>query len=57
MGIIECLSRQPHGDPWLKSELDEKFVAIAIDSFHKALDCMRSRLENNVPLSTGTKTF
>ena len=57
MGIVDFLSRQLQRDPWPESELDKKFVVIAIDPFHKALDCMSSRLENNVPLSTGTKTF
>ena len=36
MGIV--------GDPWLESEIDEKFVVKSIDDFHKALDCLYSWL-------------
>ena len=45
MGIVDYLSRDPFNDPWPESELDEKFVVASINSFHKALDCMNSRLE------------
>ena len=32
-------------DPWPEPDLDEKFVLATINSFHKAFDCMNSRLE------------
>ena len=44
MGIVDYLSRDPIGEPWLESELDEKFVVASIDQFHAALDCLNSRL-------------
>ena len=47
MGIVDYLSRDPYNDPWPESELDKTIVVATIDSFHKALDCMNSRLENN----------
>ena len=43
MGIVDYLSREPNGDPWPESELDEKFVATSIECFHKALDCLYTR--------------
>ena len=46
MGIVDCLSRDPYKVPWPESEIDEKFVVATINSFHKAIDCMSSRLEN-----------
>ena len=39
MGIVGYLSRDPNGEPWPESVLDEKFVVTSIESFHKALDC------------------
>ena len=44
MGIVDYLSREPNGKPWLESKLDEIFVVTSIQSFHKALDCLSSRL-------------
>ena len=44
MGIVDYLSREPNGKPWPESELDERFVVTSIESFHKALDCLSSRL-------------
>ena len=44
MGIVDYLSRDPIGEPWPESELDEKFVVASIDQFHAALDCLNSRL-------------
>ena len=38
MGIVVYLSREPNGEPWPESELDERFVVTSIESFHKALD-------------------
>ena len=46
MGIVDYLSRNPKGEPWTKSVLDEKFVVTSIESFHKALDCLNSRLND-----------
>ena len=45
MGIVDYVSPDTFNDPWPESELDEKFVAATINSFHEALDCMNSRLE------------
>ena len=47
MGIVDYLSRNPKGEPWPESELDEKFVVTSIESFHKALDCLNSRLSDH----------
>ena len=47
MGIVDYLSRAPNGEPWPESELDEKFVVTSIESFHKALDCLHSRLSDH----------
>ena len=44
MGIVDYLSRDPIGEPWPESQLDEKFVVASIDQFHKALDCLNNRL-------------
>ena len=44
MGIVDYLSRETNGKPWLESKLDEIFVVTSIESFHKALDCLSSRL-------------
>ena len=46
MGIVDYLSRDPYSARWPESELDEKVVVATFNSFHKALDCMNSRLEN-----------
>ena len=47
MGIVDYLSRDPNGEPWPESELDEKFVVSSIESYHKALDCLHSRLSDH----------
>ena len=47
MGIADYLSRDPKGEPWPESVLDEKFVVKSIESFHKALDCLHSRLSDH----------
>ena len=46
MGIVDYLSRNPKGEPWPESVLDEKFVVKSIESFHKAVDCLNSRLND-----------
>ena len=46
MGIVDYLSRNPKGEPWPESVLDEKFAVTSIESFHKALDCLNSRLND-----------
>ena len=46
MGIVDYLSRNPKGEPWPESVLDEKFVVTSIESFHKALDCLNSRIND-----------
>ena len=46
MGIVDYFSRNPKGEPWPESVLDEKFVVTSIESFHKALDCLNSRLND-----------
>ena len=43
MGIVDYLSREPNGEQWPESELDERFVVTSIEIFHKALDCLSSR--------------
>ena len=48
MGIVDYLSRDPNGEPWPESYLDEKFVVASIEHFHKALDCLGSRLNDTV---------
>ena len=48
MGIVDCLSRDPNGEPWPESYLDKKFVVASIEHFHKALDCLSSRLNDTV---------
>ena len=47
MGIVDYLYRDPKGEPWPESVLDEKFVVTSIQSFHKALDCLHSRLSDH----------
>ena len=44
MGIVDYLSREPNGEPRPESEIDERFVVTSIENFHKALDCLSSRL-------------
>ena len=44
MGIVDYLSREPTGEPWPETKLDEKFVITSIEYFHSALDCLYSRL-------------
>ena len=44
MDIVDYLSREPTGEPWSESNLDEKFVVKSIECFHKAFDCLYSRL-------------
>ena len=39
-------SREPNGQPWPESEIDERFVVTSIEDFHKALDCLSSRLSD-----------
>ena len=46
-GIVDYLSRDPKGEPWQESVLDEKFVVTSIESFHKALDCLHSRCSDH----------
>ena len=46
MGIVDYLSREPNGEPWPESELDEKFVVTSIEIFHKALFCLNNWLFN-----------
>ena len=46
MGIVHYMSREPNGEPWPESNLDEKFVVASIECFHKALDCLSSRLND-----------
>ena len=46
MGIVDYLSREPNGKPWPESDIDEKFVVTSIEDFHKALDCLSSRLRD-----------
>ena len=47
MGIVDYLSRNPKSEPWPESVLDEKFVVTSIESFHRALDCLNSRLSEH----------
>ena len=50
-GIVDYLSREPTGEPWLESKLDEIVVVISIECIHKALDCLYSRLnDTNSPV-------
>ena len=51
MGVFDFLSRDPYNDPWPKSELNKLFAVATINSFHKALNCMNSRLENTFSLN------
>ena len=44
MGIVDYLSREPTREPWPETKLVEKFVVTSIECFHKALDCLYSRL-------------
>ena len=47
MDIVDYLSRDPNGEPWPESELDEKFVATSMEKFHRALDSLHSRLSDH----------
>ena len=47
MRIVDYLLCDPYNDPCSESELDKKIVVASINSFHKALDCTSSRLENS----------
>ena len=51
IGIVDYLSGDPYNAPWPESELDEKFVVTTINSFHRALDCMKITLENTCLLN------
>ena len=44
IGIIDCLSREPNGEQWSESELDEKLVVTKIEKLDKALDCLSNRI-------------
>ena len=48
MGILDYMSREPSGEPWPETYLDEKFVVASIECFHKALECLSSRLNDTV---------
>ena len=48
MGIFEYLSREPNGEPWPESELDEKFVVTSIENFRRALYCLNNRVNDMV---------
>ena len=45
-GIVDYLSREPTGEPWPETKLDETFVVTSIECFHRALDCLYSRLND-----------
>ena len=47
MGIVDYLSRDPNGEPWPESSLDETFVVTSIESLDKALDCLHSRFSDH----------
>ena len=51
MRIVDYLLQDPYNGPWPESKLDDKFVVAIINSFHKALDCMDSRLESTGSLN------
>ena len=44
MRIVDYLSQEPTGQTWPEIKLDEKFVVTSIECFHRALDCLYSRL-------------
>ena len=44
MGIVYHLSREPNGQQWSESELDEKFVLTSIENFYRALYCLNNRI-------------
>ena len=48
MGIVDYMSREPNGEPWPETYLDEKFVLASIECFHKALDYLSSRLNDTL---------
>ena len=47
MGIVDYLSRDPNGEPWPESVLAEKIVVTSIESFHKVLEYLNSRLSDH----------
>ena len=57
MGIVDCLSREPNGDPWPVFEIDKKFVVTSIENFHKARYCWNSRLSNTTESSNSVKVL
>ena len=57
MGILDNLSRNPKGELRPESVLDEKFVVTSIESFHKALDCLNSRLRDHDRLDRNEKNL
>ena len=44
MCLVDYLSREPNNESRPKLELDEKFLVTSMESFHKALDYLSSRL-------------
>ena len=52
---MDYLSREPTGEPWPESVLDEKLVVTSIECFHKALDCWYSRLSDTNSLNQNKK--
>ena len=46
MVIVDYLSREPTGEPWPETKLDEKFVVTSIECFQRALGCLYSRLND-----------
>ena len=44
MCIVDYLSREPNGEPWPESELDERFVVASFENFLRALYCLNNRL-------------
>ena len=46
MSIVDYLTRKPNGEPSQELKLDKKLVVNFIESFHKALDCLSTRLND-----------
>ena len=46
MGVVDYLTRKPNGEPSPELELDKKLMVNFIESFHKALDSLSSRLND-----------
>ena len=46
MGVVDYMSREPNGEPWPETYLEEKFVVASIECLHKELDCLNSRLND-----------